>query len=309
MSNISSRSRSRSAHRPEGRSVDRAIGRVASSPARWSTSIGLLGATGRVVSNLGIAVLLVLGGIVLSGATGCMSSSIADSETEVPDVPSHPEGELRILFIGNSLTYTNDLPGLVETIGDAAGKDIVTTAVAQPNFSLEDHWNTGIATVLDETEPHLVVMQQGPSSLPPHQVYLLDWTRVLTEKIREVGGEPALLMVWPGSTRFGAFPAVRDSYRNAALGVDGRFFPAGEAFLAAIEHPDLRPYGPDGFHPSRTGSIISALTVVRTIYPDALKDLPSQMAPGDGTGPTIDLGEDAETIFNLVEAAVAEFGI
>jgi hypothetical protein len=52
---------------------------------------------------------------------------------------------LRILFIGNSLTYVNDLPALVQAIGKANGEKVETRMVAYPDYSLEDHWNSGDA--------------------------------------------------------------------------------------------------------------------------------------------------------------------
>lgn len=51
-----------------------------------------------------------------------------------------PEG-LRVLFIGNSLTYANDLPGvlgwMLAQTGVAVGR---IESVAFPNYGLEDHW-------------------------------------------------------------------------------------------------------------------------------------------------------------------------
>jgi hypothetical protein len=51
---------------------------------------------------------------------------------------------LRLLFIGNSLTAANDLPGLVATLAQAGGQQRPDTRmVAVGGFSLEDHWNQG----------------------------------------------------------------------------------------------------------------------------------------------------------------------
>src|SRR5882762_9784194 len=52
---------------------------------------------------------------------------------------------LRVLFIGNSLTATNDVPALVEAIAKVNGGQIVTRTIAYPNYSLEDHWQKGDA--------------------------------------------------------------------------------------------------------------------------------------------------------------------
>lgn len=48
-----------------------------------------------------------------------------------------------VLFIGNSLTYANDLPEMVRALALAAGDTLRVGSVANPDWSLEDHWNGG----------------------------------------------------------------------------------------------------------------------------------------------------------------------
>jgi hypothetical protein len=48
----------------------------------------------------------------------------------------------RILFAGNSLTYVNDLLGMLQSLADSAGGDrLAVETVAGPNVALVDHWN------------------------------------------------------------------------------------------------------------------------------------------------------------------------
>jgi len=155
------------------------------------------------------------------------------------------------------------------------------------------------------TEADVVVMQQGPSSLPENQVYLREWTEVLAPVIREAGGEPALYMVWPESARPFAFDAVYESYLGASQAVNGLFMPAGRAWLHVWgQNPELQLYGPDGFHPSQLGSAVAALTIYRVLFNEDVSDLPSRMVPTSPGLPTLDLGEHADLIFLAVEAAV-----
>ena len=57
-----------------------------------------------------------------------------------------PDNDLSILFIGNSLTYTNDLPGMVQRlVAAASGETPTVESVAFGDYSLEDHWNQGDA--------------------------------------------------------------------------------------------------------------------------------------------------------------------
>lgn len=194
-------------------------------------------------------------------------------------VPSFPPGAVRVLFIGNSLTYTNDLPAMVEAVARQAGGSAVSVAsVAFANFALEDHWHEGTAPrFLREATWDFVVMQQGPSSLPENQVYLANWTTQFDPLIRSAGAKPVLYMVWPASNRPGDFPGVRTSYRNAAAAVGGLFAPAGDGWLAAWEVDATLPlYGGDGFHPSSLGTYLAALVItarITGIDPEALPDV------------------------------------
>lgn len=53
-------------------------------------------------------------------------------------------GGRRVLFVGNSLTYHNDLPATVRSLARTAGDTALRTAsIAEPDFSLEDHYLTG----------------------------------------------------------------------------------------------------------------------------------------------------------------------
>ena len=77
-----------------------------------------------------------------------------------------PAGGHHVLFIGNSLTYVNDLPATLSALAAASGDTIRVSSVAFPDYALEDHLAEGSAAkaiALGGWE--LVVLQQGPSSV------------------------------------------------------------------------------------------------------------------------------------------------
>lgn len=216
--------------------------------------------------------LRVLGVVLMSGFWGPACS----------DTPSGPgaDGPLTVLFIGNSLTATNDLPALVHRLAAAAGATLTYDVVAPGGVSLEDHWNAGIADRIARLGADVVVLQQGPSSLPENQEHLKTWATTLAGPIRSAGGVPALLMVWPEVTRLSAFDAVRAAYLGAAERAGGLFIPAGEVWRETWRRdPDAALYGPDGFHPSLAGSFAAALTVYAVLFDPDLSELPVTIAP------------------------------
>ena len=170
---------------------------------------------------------------------------------------------LRVLFVGNSLTHTNDLPAVVATLARGLGTEIEYESIAPGGVSLEDHWNAGrVPAELVTGDWDAVVMQQGPSALPESQLNLREWAERLSELAREHGTRPALLTVWPEGYRVNALGDVIVSYANAAKAAGAELYPAGAAWQAAWRQtPDLPLYGRDGFHPSPLGTYLAALVV------------------------------------------------
>ena len=178
---------------------------------------------------------------------------------------SPPRADLRVLFIGNSLTAANDLPSMVSALAAAAGVGRIETRTMAPGgYSLEDHWNDGQARrAISEGGWSFVVLQQGPSALPESQILLRQYARRFNDLIVRAGARTALYMVWPSRERFGDFDGVRDSYAKAATDVNGLLLPAGDAWRAAWRRDrNLALYGADNFHPSPLGSYLAALVIV-----------------------------------------------
>jgi len=201
--------------------------------------------------------------LVLVLLTGCRRA---------PTAPTPLGDGTNVLFLGNSLTYSNDLPSMLLRLARLAGDSALHTAVlAEPDYSLEEHWTAGTAQRwLRDRRWDFVVMQQGSSALPASQQHLRSWTERFAPLIRAAGAEPVLLMVWPQQNRLFDFPAVLTSYRNAAASVDGLFVPAGDAWTAYGQFEQLYA---DGLHPTVGGTYLAALTLLerlRSIRPDQL---------------------------------------
>jgi len=170
---------------------------------------------------------------------------------------------LRVLFVGNSLTHTNDLPAVVATLARGLGTEIRYETIAPGGMSLEDHWNAGrVPAEIASGDWDAVVMQQGPSALADSQLNLREWAERLAGHARRHGARPALLTVWPEGYRVDVLGEVIASYANAAKAAGAELYPAGVAWQAAWSRtPSLPLYGPDGFHPSPLGTYLAALVV------------------------------------------------
>jgi hypothetical protein len=175
---------------------------------------------------------------------------------------------LRVLFVGNSLTATNDLPAVVAGLARSHGRKLEYRTIVFGGYALEDHWAQGDArAALANGNWDVVVMQQGPSALPESQSNLRAWAIRWADEAARFGTRAALLTVWPESYRRGALVDVIASYRRAAEASGATLLPAGDTWRLAWRcEPRMPLYGPDGFHPSALGTEAAALVVYGRLF-------------------------------------------
>jgi hypothetical protein len=170
---------------------------------------------------------------------------------------------------------------MVEALSRAAGDDppLEAEMVAYGGFALEDHLAQGDAVrAIDRGGWDVVVLQQGPSALPESRVNLIEYSKIFADRIRGVGARPALYGVWTEEQRLYALDDCIESYRQAAVAIDGLWFPAGLAWETAWKvDPALPLYAADRFHPSALGTYLAALVVYAEVRDKSPVGLPSEI--------------------------------
>lgn len=195
----------------------------------------------------------------LTAALACALLSLAAGERDAPAA--------RVLFIGNSLTYVNNMPAMIEAIAAQAGlKGRVTCrGVAKPDYGLQQHWDEGEEgdarrAIANGTQWTHIVLQQGPSSQLDSRAVLRDYTKKFTFEAQRAGARVVIYSPWTPRTRLAFMDAVLEAHRLAAEDAGGMLVPVGEGWRAAWRRdPSLPLYGPDGFHPSPLGTYLGAL--------------------------------------------------
>lgn len=225
--------------------------------------------------------------------------------TDAPDLAPPPDAPatLRVLFIGNSYTYFNDLPAMIATLGaTGAGTPsrprIEVESVTEGGATVQRHWE---AMRQDRVRmgPWSAVVLQGQSVEPiaaftGFNTYVGRFAGVITEAgARAVlfatwarrSGDVLYAEPWSGGD-FAAMSARLDgAYRRAAMNHGAEVAPVGARWaLALTEQPSLGLYDADGSHPSLAGSYLAACVLYRTLTGVAVSDaapVPSGLAPGD----------------------------
>ncbi|WP_369992623.1 SGNH/GDSL hydrolase family protein [Winogradskyella sp.] len=173
-----------------------------------------------------------------------------------------------ILFVGNSLTYTNNLPKLVEATAKAKDITIKTQTIALPNYALIDHWNEGKVQKEIQTKQYdYVIVQQGPSSQEFGKEILINYGKRFNAICKENNAQLCFFMVWPSLTYYKTFDGVIKNHREAAKLNDAILLPVGEAWKSYFDTSEqLDYYSTDGFHPSLRGSQKAAEIIVEHLF-------------------------------------------
>ncbi|GAA5024442.1 hypothetical protein GCM10011506_08080 [Marivirga lumbricoides] len=178
-----------------------------------------------------------------------------------------PVSTVKILLLGNSLSYTNNLPELLQQ--EYASKNIKLEAdiLAKPNYSLEDHWNEGIfQKMIASGGYNYIIVQQGPSSQADGLEMLLDYGQKIAKLCRQKEAKLVFFMVWPSISNYHTFEGVINNYTKAAAKANAILCPVGKEWKAHFEATkDFSFLGSDGFHPSLKGSQSIAEIIVKTI--------------------------------------------
>jgi hypothetical protein len=186
-------------------------------------------------------------------------------------------GGISVLFIGNSYTFGNGLPGMVEDWAVALGLDLTTEMIAKGGAILEDHgMDPTTLAVIADTAPTYVVLQ-GQSLVPfiaPFSFY--SGAVMLAEAAHAAGSIPVFFETWArvaghelydgqlsGHDPTSMQAVLRDVYKTATLNNNGVYAPVGDAWETSLtEHPDLTLHGSDGSHAALTGSYLAAAVFV-----------------------------------------------
>ena len=209
-------------------------------------------------------------------------------------VAAQEHGPRSVLFVGNSLTYANDLPGMVRQLAGAAGRSVKVAMIAGPDLAVIDHTTGASDAPAKIARGHwdIVLLQQGPTPAGICRDTLVIAAMRLAPAVRAAGGRTALFLPWPRRGFPQSLEPAAASVTAAARAVGGAVVPIGIAWRKALEaDPALPLYGEDGYHPAPAGTLLAALTVydrltgddVRSIAIDRLRAIASGLTPQQAT--------------------------
>ena len=173
-----------------------------------------------------------------------------------------------ILFVGNSLTYTNDLPKLVKEEAKKKGIKVSVEMLAYPNYAIEDHWNEGKVQKLIRSKKYdYVIVQQGPSSQSEGRNILFSSGKKYSDLCKLKNIKLCYFMVWPAKSNYHTFDKVIQNYTDAATQNQAMLLPVGNVWKSYIDSTNNWDYySEDAFHPSLKGSKVAATVIINELF-------------------------------------------
>jgi hypothetical protein len=209
--------------------------------------------------------------------------------------PAMAHDTIRVLFVGNSLTYYNDLPGMVRAVYKSTIPNaiITTEMLASGGALIRDHLDRGHLKKVLATQHFDVVVLQELGGFPQCAVDFFgcaDSPSALQEAVslvRRAGARPILFGTWQANPTIQA--DLSRTTREMAKNLHAEVADIGGA-IYAVNGNNIPMLDGSG-HPLQAASWLAAMVLVKTMTVHALPAVaPAQICEPDwtGTGPSED---------------------
>lgn len=193
----------------------------------------------------------------------------------------------RVLFVGNSYTFVNDLPGTFAALAESGDHRVETDMAAEGGFSLADHvQSTATRDKIKASQWTFVVLQeqsQRPADVKVRETLMYPPARTLVSSIRKHGAEPIFFLTWGHKNGWpeNAIMTYRDmqqginnGYLTIARELDAQVSPVGVAWARARkDNPQMNLWQDDGSHPAVQGTYLAACVFYAVIFQESPQGL------------------------------------
>lgn len=198
----------------------------------------------------------------------------------------------KALFLGNSYTYFNNLPQLVDNFAQSAGNDLIYDSNTPGGYQMNQHASNPITyQKINQNDWDFVVIQgqsQEPSFSPAQvasDVY--PYAAIINDSLLSANPciEPMFFMTWgrkngdasncgfypPICTYDGMQQRLKESYMEMANDNNASVAPVGVAWKAVRDlYPNIELYTPDESHPSAAGSYLAASVFYVSMFRESI---------------------------------------
>lgn len=220
--------------------------------------------------------------VIFMLAIACSNNNSTDSGG-----PEPREGDITVLFIGNSLTSNNQQPNILSGMARTAGKQIFVEQVTVNGASLDNlSRNSSVLSMIKKYKWDYVVLQGSDFSIafPDYHFVILPGIETLRDSIKSNNIQTDIIFFMNYGYEDGNYfhstlydyDDIQTRIYNGTLQLcdDLKFMiaPVGWAWKSIRDqYPDIELYASDGQHPSLAGSYLGACVYFAMIFIDDLE--------------------------------------
>lgn len=176
---------------------------------------------------------------------------------------------LRILFVGNSHTFFNDMPAAVASMAREQGFDCDVTMIAHGGWFLAQHVDEPEVrfNILHGNYDYVVLQEHSHPFGPEEKLY--DAVRALNKWIQEAGSVPVIYATWAKKVEESEQERMNAAHERIAEEIGAVLAPVGQNWWTyKNSNPDIEMYYKDGAHASESGSEFAAKVIWESIQED-----------------------------------------
>jgi PKD repeat protein len=241
----------------------------------------------------------------------------------VPQVMAQGK-KLQVLFIGNSYTGTNDLPGMTKSAALSAGDTLIIDSHTPGGVTLKGHATSAAATgkIAAGTWDYVVLQDQSQSPALPDgwvDTEVKPYAKKLDSMIHKANkcGRAMFYQTWgyrsgdaancghwpPVCTYEGMDSMLKKRYTEMAVENNALISPVGSVWKEIrARYPAINLYQADGSHPTEVGSFAAAATFYTVLFRNDPKKIKFT-----GIVPPAEAAQVLQVVYDVVYKDLAKF--
>ncbi|MES2486213.1 MAG: discoidin domain-containing protein [Bacteroidota bacterium] len=226
--------------------------------------------------------------VKMDGLTRTTQYGYAIYEFSVCGTPIEPDTAKKILFIGNSYTYYNNLPTMVKNVAASVGDELKAYSYTVGGTSLEEHFaSAGTTGALQLGGWDYVVLQEHSQRPALEEAYVAEHTFAYAAQLADMAREYSpctelfFYQTWGRKngdatycptipemcTYEGMDDRLKESYAQMADDNNATISPVGSVRRQIrLLHPEIELYTDDESHPTLAGTYVSAITFYTVLF-------------------------------------------
>ena len=189
------------------------------------------------------------------------------------------DAPLKILFIGNSYTFFNDLPKMLNDMAKAGGQRLLEIGRELPGgYTFEKHWKDGrAASKIAEKKWDYVVLQENSMYPIKQPKSMAEYGAKLDAAAKRQGAKTIYYLTWARQNTPETQDTLNKSYFDLASECQATVAPVGIAWEMALKgDKSVVLHLEDKSHPNKTGTYLAACVFYGTLYNKSPVGLPGR---------------------------------